>query len=178
MAIPTTTPVLQSHVPLNQSRPGVEQSQPSDHALRQPSTLQNLKSAAAGIHVSANSVIQEQHDTHTIHQGVGETLRGTLNTSVEKHFGANAQAMDENKAALEAGRYEMENRRFYRPRQYRQQNDDQPTATAPLHDVACNDQSRKPAAEMNGTDGGKTSRLSKLGNLFSKGLGHSSSHSD
>lgn len=48
-------------------------------------------------------------------QGVGETLRGTLNDSVDRHFGNSQQARDKNQAAIDAGRFEIEQRRFYQP---------------------------------------------------------------
>lgn len=49
-------------------------------------------------------------------QGVGETLRGTLNDSVDRHFGSNnQQARDKNQAAIDAGRFEIEQRRLYQP---------------------------------------------------------------
>lgn len=48
-------------------------------------------------------------------QGVGETLRGTLNDSVDRHFGNNQHARDKNQAAIDAGRYEIEQRRLYQP---------------------------------------------------------------
>ncbi|KAK7942373.1 uncharacterized protein PG986_011486 [Apiospora aurea] len=81
------------------------------------STLQNLKTAAAGLH------------------GAGEALRGTFNSTVDRHlpFGnTNADAMEKkNQAAIEAGRYEVAHRRFYRPDdvQHVQQDHGQPGAT-------------------------------------------------
>lgn len=47
-------------------------------------------------------------------KGVGETLRGTLNDTVDRRFG-NQQARDKNQAAIDAGRFEIEQRRFYQP---------------------------------------------------------------
>ncbi|KAI1338357.1 hypothetical protein F5Y15DRAFT_126553 [Xylariaceae sp. FL0016] len=61
---------------------------------RPRSTLQNLKSAAAGIH------------------GAGETLRGTLNSVVDERFSSDPRAHEKNQAALTRGQYEIENRRF------------------------------------------------------------------
>ncbi|KAJ3525371.1 hypothetical protein NM208_g11671 [Fusarium decemcellulare] len=107
-----------------------------------PSTIDNLKSAAAGIH------------------GAGETLRGTLNSTVDKHFGANPKAMDKNQAAIDAGRYEIENRMFYHPNEYRPQD-----PVAPV-----------PPVEAAGADR-RESRRSKFGNLF-KGSSHGSSSGD
>lgn len=51
----------------------------------------------------------------TVVKGVGETLRGTLNDSVDRRFGNNQQARDKNQAAIDAGRFEIEQRRFYQP---------------------------------------------------------------
>lgn len=48
-------------------------------------------------------------------QGVGETLRGTLNDTVDRRFGNNQQAREKNQAAIDAGRFEIEQRRFYQP---------------------------------------------------------------
>jgi hypothetical protein len=45
-------------------------------------------------------------------QGAGETLRGTLNSSVDRRFGANHQTTAKDQAAIETGRYEVENGRF------------------------------------------------------------------
>ncbi|KAF2737288.1 hypothetical protein EJ04DRAFT_510393 [Polyplosphaeria fusca] len=59
------------------------------------STLHNLKTAAAGIH------------------GAGETLRGTLNQTVDKRFAKpNATVHEKNQATLDAGRTEIETGRF------------------------------------------------------------------
>ncbi|WKT50268.1 hypothetical protein QSH57_015216 [Fusarium oxysporum f. sp. vasinfectum] len=77
-------------------KPAVNYSRPANK-----STFANLKSAAAGIH------------------GAGETLRGTLNSSVDKHFGGTPQAIEKNQAAIDAGRYEIDNRTFYHPNEYR-----------------------------------------------------------
>ena len=46
---------------------------------------------------------------------MGETLRGTINATVDQRFGANPHAMEKNQAAIEAGRYEREHRQFYHP---------------------------------------------------------------
>ena len=50
-------------------------------------------------------------------QGAGETLRGTLNSTVDRTFHTSNYdlAAEKNQAALEAGRYEIENRRLYHP---------------------------------------------------------------
>ncbi|KAK8084193.1 hypothetical protein PG997_005464 [Apiospora hydei] len=68
-------------------------------------------------------------------QGAGEALRGTFNSTVDRHlpFGnTNAGAMEKkNQAAIEAGRYEVAHRRFYHPDdvQHVQQDHGQPGAT-------------------------------------------------
>lgn len=48
-------------------------------------------------------------------QGVGETLRGTLNDTIDRRFGNNQQAREKNQAAIDAGRFEIEQRRLYQP---------------------------------------------------------------
>ncbi|KAF2136497.1 uncharacterized protein K452DRAFT_362488 [Aplosporella prunicola CBS 121167] len=53
------------------------------------STLSNLKSAAVGIH------------------GAAETLRGTLNSTVDRRFGADAETMAKNDRVVQAGRAEI-----------------------------------------------------------------------
>ncbi|KAL8786105.1 MAG: hypothetical protein Q9213_002968 [Squamulea squamosa] len=57
-------------------------------------TLQGLKSAAIGIH------------------GAGETLRGTLNSAIDRHTGAPAEKMVDHERVLAAGRQEMDTRRM------------------------------------------------------------------
>jgi hypothetical protein len=115
-------------------------------------------------------------------QGAGETLRGTLNSTVEKHFGANPQAIEANQAAIDAGRYEMDNRRFYHPNDYRQQQENpvhtNGTGAAQLHDAPYDDPSWSMSSGLAGPDRGRQSRRSKLGSLFTKGIGHSSSQVD
>jgi len=44
---------------------------------------------------------------------MGETLRGTINSTVDQRFGGSAHAADKNQAALDTGRYEREHRQFY-----------------------------------------------------------------
>jgi hypothetical protein len=47
---------------------------------------------------------------------MGETLRGTLNSSVDKRFSAGSEsAQAKNQAAIEAGRFERHNHQFYSP---------------------------------------------------------------
>jgi len=61
------------------------------------STLENLKSAAAGIH------------------GVGETLRGTISQTADRRFRpgkAPDAAMAKHQGIIDAGKYEMEQRKF------------------------------------------------------------------
>lgn len=69
--------------------------QRSEHTLQGQSTISNLKMAAAGIH------------------GAGEALRGTVNSVVDRRLGADQETMKKNEAAIQAGRYEIENCRFY-----------------------------------------------------------------
>jgi len=60
-----------------------------------PSTIGNLKAAAAGIH------------------GVGETLRGTFNSSIDRNVGhASAETLAKNEQVLQSGRNEMDTGRF------------------------------------------------------------------
>ncbi|KAL8662537.1 MAG: hypothetical protein Q9168_008243 [Polycauliona sp. 1 TL-2023] len=66
-------------------------------------TLQGLKNAAVGIH------------------GAGETLRGTLNSAVDRRTGAPADRLAEHDRVLAAGRHEMETGRMPLPEQRQQQ---------------------------------------------------------
>jgi hypothetical protein len=62
---------------------------------QKPSTFTNLKTAAAGIH------------------GAGETLRGTLNNTVDKRFAKpNSAVHAKNQAAIDKGRAEIESGHF------------------------------------------------------------------
>lgn len=62
---------------------------------QKPSTVDSLRTAAVGLHA------------------VGETLRGTLNSSVDKRFSKpDAPVHAKNQAALDAGRAEIESGRF------------------------------------------------------------------
>ncbi|MCJ1458615.1 hypothetical protein MMC28_008989 [Mycoblastus sanguinarius] len=61
---------------------------------QEPSTLQNLKTAAVGIH------------------GVGETLRGTLNSSVDKRFGGSPEQVAAHQQVVNNGREEIEGGRL------------------------------------------------------------------
>lgn len=56
----------------------------------QQSTLQGLKSAAVGIH------------------GASETLRGTINSAVDRHTNAPADVLAEHDRTIAGGRHEME----------------------------------------------------------------------
>ncbi|KAL8991683.1 MAG: hypothetical protein Q9169_007747 [Polycauliona sp. 2 TL-2023] len=66
-------------------------------------TLQGLKNAAVGIH------------------GAGETLRGTLNSAVDRRTGAPAERLAEHDRVLAAGRHEMETGRMPMPENRPQQ---------------------------------------------------------
>ena len=46
-------------------------------------------------------------------QGVGETLRGTLNSSVDRRFGAPQATVDQHDAISAAGRSEIDTGRFH-----------------------------------------------------------------
>lgn len=114
-------------------------------------------------------------------QGASETLRGTLNQTVDKHFGGNPQAMEKNQAAIEAGLYEIDNRKFYHPNEYRQQRPDDsgPSSDAPpIPDAQYDD----PPFNMGNTtgspsvaDGEREQRRSRLGSLFAKSTGRAAS---
>ncbi|KAK7706325.1 hypothetical protein SLS64_007665 [Diaporthe eres] len=66
------------------------------------------------IHGSGFSPPQDTSNGNRL-DGVGETLRGTLNDSVDRRFGSSQQAREKNQAAIDAGRFEIEQRRFYQP---------------------------------------------------------------
>ena len=57
---------------------------------------------------------QERNTVLTCHfQGVGETLRGTLNSSIDSRFGhASPETLAHNQQTLDAGRAEIETGRF------------------------------------------------------------------
>lgn len=112
-------------------------------------------------------------------KGVGETLRGTLNDSVDRRFGNNQQARDKNQAAIDAGRFEIEQRRFYQPyraedgrqaedqqqRALEQQEHLQPgSATAPA------DAADRASWGTFGAPDGDTGVSSRLGKLFGKAM--------
>lgn len=69
--------------------------------VQRQSTLSNLKAAAAGIH------------------GVGETLRGTLNSNIDRRFTGSgnpekhAAIVKKHEDVIAAGRSEIENQRFH-----------------------------------------------------------------
>jgi len=145
--------------PPQENKPAVNYSRPASK-----STFANLKSAAAGIH------------------GAGETLRGTLNSSVDRHFGGSSAAIEKNQAAIEAGRYEIEKGKFYHPNQYRLQrphDDAGPSSDAPpIPDAQYDD----PPFNMGNTTGSppvtdndRDRRRSRLGSLFGKSTGRASS---
>ena len=46
-------------------------------------------------------------------QGVGETLRGTLNSSLDRRFGAPQSTVEQHDAVSAAGRSEIESGRFH-----------------------------------------------------------------
>ncbi|UZP39473.1 hypothetical protein NXS19_007289 [Fusarium pseudograminearum] len=151
-AFPPPPPPQDSSKPVNYSRPASK------------STFANLKTAAAGIH------------------GAGETLRGTLNSTVDKHFGGTPAAIEKNQAAIEAGRYEIDKGKFYHPNQYRlsrPHEDSGPSSDAPpIPDAQYDD----PPFNMGNTTGSpavidndRERRRSRLGSFFGKSTGRASS---
>ncbi|KAF2656851.1 hypothetical protein K491DRAFT_596198 [Lophiostoma macrostomum CBS 122681] len=92
---PHPAPLRPGHIPESSQNP------------QKPSTLANLKTAAAGIH------------------GAGETLRGTLNNTVDKRFmKPNSAVHAKNQAAIERGRTEIETGHYVHSQR-------KPTANAP-----------------------------------------------
>lgn len=59
--------------------------------------MQNIKTAAAGIH------------------GAGETLRGTLNSTIDRRLGAAPESIAAHDAVADRGRMEIETGQFHRP---------------------------------------------------------------
>jgi hypothetical protein len=117
----------------------------------------------------------------TATQGVGETLRGTLNDTVDRRFGNNQQARDKNQAAIDAGRFEIEQRRLYQPyyraEDGRQAEDQQERALEQQHHL----QQGSAATAADGADRASWAPFgaadkdagmgSKLGKLFGKPAG-------
>lgn len=87
--------------------------------------------------------------------------------------------MEKNQAAIDTGRYEIENRRFVHPNDYRQQQQQQnqhyTTTAAPLHGITYDDAMGSSWDVSGGTDRGRQSSRSKLGNFFNKASGRPSS---
>lgn len=120
----------------------------------------------------------------TTMKGVGETLRGTLNDSIDRRFGNNPQARDKNQAAIDAGRFEIEQRRFYQPhraedgrqaedqqeRALEQQEHLQPGSAAAPSDAA----DRASWGTFGAPDRDAGASSSRLGKLFGKGTPSSS----
>lgn len=78
---------------------------------RGPGTIQNLKVAAAGIHV--RTILQNlKFCLLIIHQGAGETLRGALNSSVDRRFHAPPDTVAKHDEVAASGRSEIESGRF------------------------------------------------------------------
>jgi hypothetical protein len=102
-------------------------------------------------------------------QGAGETLRGTLNSTVDRHFGANPRAMEKNQAAIDAGRYEVENRRFYHPNDVGQTADQHYTTASPQQEVPDS------AGSGIGWSERASASSSRLGNFINKATGRPSS---
>ncbi|KAL8992311.1 MAG: hypothetical protein Q9188_007618 [Gyalolechia gomerana] len=94
--IPGTSPSSRTNFsypnrgPFVQSAPPPPQQQQPQPPHAQQSTLQGLKSAAVGIH------------------GASETLRGTLNSAVDRHTNAPPDILAEHERTIQGGRQEME----------------------------------------------------------------------
>ena len=94
----------------------------------QQGTLQGLKTAAVGIHVRSSlppppllrelSLSLPQHSQapslakSNIVQGAGETLRGTLNSAVDRRFKASPEQIAAHNQVAQAGREEIESGRM------------------------------------------------------------------
>jgi len=65
---------------------------------QKPSTVQNLKTAAAGIH------------------GAGEALRGVINSTVDKRLGASPETLAKHESVIDRGRAEIETGRYQHQR--------------------------------------------------------------
>lgn len=157
-----------------------QKTQPSG-GLRQQSTIHNLKQAAAGIHVSSRKGARRLLILISSTQGAGETLRGTLNSTADRRFG-NQQTMEKNQRTIDAGRYEIENQRFYHPDEH--PHEKQPElpnpyqgggpVTPPLYQVPFDDtagSSWSVSGGANANERGRQSSRSKLGNFLSKATG-------
>ena len=86
--------------------------QPQQHSK---STIADLRAAAKGIHVSCSSLsyLSLRGTNVNILQGVGETLRGTLNSTIDQNFPRSntnkaAAANAKNEGVLNKGRSEMQ----------------------------------------------------------------------
>lgn len=87
----------------------------------QQSTLQGLKTAAVGIHVSPippplpaalRGTTLEPQPTNKKYQGAGETLRGTLSGAVDKRFNAPPEQLAAHSQVANSGRSEIESGRL------------------------------------------------------------------
>jgi hypothetical protein len=98
-------------------------------------------------------------------QGAGETLRGTLNSTVDRHFGHNARAMEKNQEAIDAGRYEIANRRFYHPDDVGQGHEQQyqTSAVSPSQETFS-------SSDLSGSSGSERPG-SRLGNFLNRATG-------
>jgi hypothetical protein len=85
--------------------------------------------------------------------------------------------MEKNQAAIDKGRYEVENMRFFRPNEYWQQDhESRPYTNEPPY-VQGPHNEPPVAASSSTVDTGEPSHRSKLANFF-KGSGHSSGQAD
>lgn len=117
----------------------------------------------------------------TAFQGVGETLRGTLNDTIDRRFG-NQQAREKNQAAIDAGRFEIEQRRFYQPyraedgrqaedqqeRALEQQQQLQPGSATTTTTAAAADAADRASWGTFGSPDRDSGASSRLGKLFGK----------
>ena len=91
--------------------------------LDRPGTVQSIKSAAAGIHVSYYPAYPFPSRRRTIRnkltnpapQGASETLRGAVNSTIARHTGAPPEVIAAHEAVTAKGRAEIESGRFYKP---------------------------------------------------------------
>lgn len=73
--------------------------------------------------------------------------------------------MEKNQAAIDQGRYEIENRRFYHPNEYRQDGQQQHEPRMTPNDLGSS------WSVSGGAEAGRQSSKGRLGNLFNKATG-------
>jgi hypothetical protein len=82
---------------------------------QKPSTVQNLKTAAAGIHVSHIHLYIDNIRLTKL-QGAGEALRGVINSTVDKRLGASPETLAKHESVIDRGRAEIETGRYQHQR--------------------------------------------------------------